>query len=225
MVGVKTGRAADEQRSRFARLFGFAVAAPEVMVLEQQSRQGYHEQRVRFRSMQDDVSAYLLLPDGPGPFPAVVVFHQHASQWHLGKSEVAGLVGDPYNAFGPALARAGVVVLAPDAVGFEDRRRTGPGIQPHEDDGSQYFNEMAYRLVRGELLASAVLGDAAAAVSALTAHERVDAARIGAVGHSYGGNVTLLLAALDQRVRFACASGAACTYRRQIASGTGLELA
>jgi hypothetical protein len=48
---------------------------------------------------------------------------------------------------------------------------------------------------------------------------------IGVVGHSYGGNTTLFHAALDERVRFACASGAACTYRRRMADRTGIELA
>jgi dienelactone hydrolase len=70
----------------------------------------------------------LLVPDGAGPFAAVLVHHQHNSEWHLGKSEVAGLAGYPLRACGPALARAGLVVLAPDAVGFEDRRYIGTGV-------------------------------------------------------------------------------------------------
>ncbi len=64
-----------------------------------------------------------------------------------------------------------------------------------------------------------------AGVSALAAHEQVDATRLGALAHSYGGNITLLLTALDERIRFAGASGSACTYRRRIADGTGLEFA
>jgi dienelactone hydrolase len=151
--------------------------------------------------------------------------HQHNSQWHLGKSEVAGLAGEPLQAFGPALARAGIVVLTPDAVGFEDRRHTGPGIDEREDDWLQYFNEMAYRLVSGRLLVTTVLGDAACGLSALITDERVDSARVGVVGHSYGGNVTLMLAALDERVRFACASGSACSYRQRMLDRTGIEFA
>jgi pimeloyl-ACP methyl ester carboxylesterase len=44
------------------------------------------------------------------------------------------------------------------------------------------------------------------------------------VGHSYGGYVTILLAALDERVRFACASGSACSYERRMLDRTGIEL-
>lgn len=212
-------------RGRFAALLRFGVRAAGLDVLDERRMPGGIEQRVRFAGSEGDVPAYLILPDGRGPFGAVVAFHQHNGEWHLGKSEVCGHAGDPLQAFGPALARAGVAVLAPDAVGFEDRRRSGPGTEPREGDGLQHFNEMAYRLVRGDLLAGTVLGDAAAAVSALAAHPAVDRARIGALGHSYGGNITLMLAALDERVRFACASGAACTYRHRLGAGTALELA
>jgi dienelactone hydrolase len=202
-----------------AELLRFSTPpAPALETLERVPRDGYEQRLVRYRGVEgDEVRAYLLVPDGDGPFGAVVAHHQHNSEWHLGKSEVAGLAGDPLQAFGPALARRGVVVLAPDAVAFEDRR-TG-------DDGRQHFNAMAYRLVQGRLLMTTVLGDAGLGLAALLAREDVDPERVGAVGHSYGGSTTLFQAALDERVRFACASGAACTFRRRIADGTGIELA
>jgi dienelactone hydrolase len=193
-------------------------------MVSERRRDGYLELRVRYAGIEDEVPALLLVPDGTGPFPAVLAHHQHNGQWHLGKSEVAGLAGEPLQAFGPALARAGLVVLAPDAVGFEDRRYSGPGIDERQDDRLQYLNEMAYRLVSGRLLASTVLGDAACGLSALLADQRVDGARLGAVGHSHGGYVTILLAALDERVGFACASGSACSYARRMLDRTGIEL-
>lgn len=217
---------ADEQmRRRFKDLLGFAVPETRIEVLEERDRSGYTEQRVRFRGRESDVPAFLLLPTIPRRLPAVVALHQHHSEWHFGKSELVGHHGDPHQAFGPALARAGVVVLAPDAVGFEDRRRTGPGTDPRADDGLQYLNDMAYRLVQGDLLAATVLIDTAAAISALSAHPAVDPSRIGMLGHSYGGNVALLVTALDERVAFACASGSACTYRHRMATGTALDFA
>jgi len=219
--------AASDLRARLADLLRFDVpaAAPAVAVIERCARDGYAEETVVFAGFEGDVPAYRLVPPGDGPFPAVVAFHQHASQWHLGKSEVAGRAGNPLQAFGPALARRGVVVLAPDAVGFEDRRASGPGVAPRDGDGPQHHNEMAYRLVAGGLLATTVLRDAAAAVSVLAADPRVISGAVGALGHSYGGNTTVFLAALDERVAFAAASGAACTYRRRMADRTGIELA
>ena len=189
-------------------------------------RDGYLQQTATFTGYEGEpVPAILLTPLGDGRYPAVLAPHQHNSEWHLGKSEVAGLVGNPLQAFGPALARRGVAVLAPDAVGFEDRRASGPGVEPRERDGAEHFNEMAYRLVEGRLLATTVLGDAMAGISALRSLSTIDRERVGVVGHSYGGNVALLLAALDRRVGFACASGAACTYRHRMRSRTGIELA
>jgi dienelactone hydrolase len=214
-------------RARLTALLDFAVPdrPPEPEVLAVTPRDGFTEQRVAFAGAEGPVPAYLLLPDRDGPLPGVVAYHQHHSQWHWGKSEVAGRAGDPLQAFGPALARRGVAVLAPDAVGFEDRRATGPGIEPADADGPQHHNEMSYRLVEGRLLMTTVLRDAAAALSVLAAHAAVDRARVGVLGHSYGGNTTLFHAALDERVRFAAASGAACTYRRRMADRTGIELA
>jgi dienelactone hydrolase len=216
---------ADGVRSSLAELLGFAVpSSRELVIGAQRERDGYVEQAVSYAGHEGDVPALLLVPERPCG-AGVLALHQHNSQWHLGKSEVAGLAGEPLQAFGPALARAGIVVLAPDAVGFEDRRNSGPGGDAREDDWLEYFNEMAYRLVAGRLLITTVLGDAACGLSALIADERVERPRVGVLGHSYGGNVTIMLAALDERVRFACASGSACSYRRRMRDRTGIEFA
>jgi dienelactone hydrolase len=217
-----------ELRVRLAALLRFEAPRPAgaLETLEEHARGGYAERVVRYPGHDGaPVPALLLLPRGRGPHPAVVAHHQHHSAFHLGKSEVAGRAGDPLQAFGPALARRGIAVLAPDAIAFEDRRVLASGTEPAGGDGPQHHNEMSYRLVRGELLMTTVLGDAAAALSVLIAHPLVDAARVGVIGHSYGGNTTLFHAALDERVRFAAASGAACTYRRRMADRTQIELA
>jgi dienelactone hydrolase len=214
---------ASQLRTDFAQLVAFEQRDSFFDVLSERRWDEYLELRVCYVGVEEEVPGLLLVPDGAGPFPAVLAHHQHNSEWRLGKSEVAGLAGEPLQALGPALARAGLVVLAPDAVGFEDRRYTGTGIDEREDDWLQYFNEMAYRLVSGRLLATTVLGDAACGLSALLAYERVDGSKLGAVGHSYGGHVTMLLAALDERVRFACASGSARSYKRRMLDRTGIE--
>lgn len=172
----------------------------------------------------DVVPAYLFEPSTPGRAPGVVVFHQHASQWHLGKSEVAGLNGSPWQAFGPALARKGLVVLAPDSIAFEDRRHDITGTEPHENDWSQHYNEMAYRLLRGDTLMRKVLSDAADALSVLVDFDSVIDDQVGVLGHSYGGNTVLFHAAIDPRVRFAVASGAACSFQTKINERTGIEM-
>src|SRR5438270_3131548 len=99
-------------RTPFAAMLDFEVpaAAPQVAVHAERGRDGYVECAVSYASGEGPVPALLLVPDEPGG-GAVVVHHQHNGQWHFGKSEVAGLCGDPLQAFGPALARRGVTVL------------------------------------------------------------------------------------------------------------------
>ena len=217
----------DGRRAELAELIGFRVPEPPAFQTRRdQHEDGWTRSLMTYRSPEgDDVVAYLLAPEGEGPFPAVVCHHQHNSEIHLGKSEPAGVAGSPLQAFAPALARRGVLVLAPDSLCFEDRRRGGTGREPRDDDGRRHFDELCYRLLRGDTLARKVVSDSALAVSLLAATPIVDPRRIGILGHSYGGNTVLFHAALDDRVRFACSSGAACSYRRRIASGTGIELA
>jgi dienelactone hydrolase len=198
---------------------------PNVKVLSSSQEDGYVRHLVHLVTEDDAIPAFLAVPSGAGPFPAVVVFHQHAGQRHFGKSEVFGLVGDRYQAFGPALARAGLVVLAPDSVAFEDRRPAGPGTDPRDDDWDQHYNALAYRLVTGDTLMRKVLEDAMAAISALVARQDVKTDAVAALGHSYGGITTLFLTAVDERVRLGCASGALASYRQRMTDGTGIEMA
>ena len=215
-------------RAELGRLLGWSArpaVEPHEVHAGERRLDGYREQLISYKNVEGEaVGAFLLRPEGEAPFPAAVVYHQHNGERHLGKSEIAGRAGDPLQAIGPVLARAGFVVLAPDAICFEDRRRNANGTTPHAGDDAQHYNEMAYRLVGGDLLMRVVLADAAQAVSVLSGVEGVDQRTIGAVGHSMGGHTTLFSAALDQRVRFVCISGALGSYQSRVAAGTGIEL-
>ena len=209
--------------------------APEIDVAGRTRESGYDRSLVRYAAPDgDEIEAFLFEPSRAPRRCGTLVLHQHNSQWALGKSEVAGLAGDPLQAFGPALARAGVTVLAPDAVAFESRSGTpGWGTSLAPPTGKPYsspegwlenYNQMAHRLVRGDLLMRKVLTDSAVALSVLQNLETVDPANLGVIGHSYGGTLALFMAAVDTRVAFACCSGAACSYAHKLSHGTGLEM-
>lgn len=199
---------------------------PVVKVVSSTAEDGFVRHRIEYEVPGGDVVPALLFePLRSRPCPGVLVFHQHASKWHFGKSEVAGLVGERWQAFGPVLARAGIVVLAPDSIAFEDRRHGVTGTEAHDDDWLQHYNEMAYRLLDGVTLMGKVLSDAADALSVLRALPSVADDRVGVLGHSYGGNTALFHAAVDDRVQFAASSGAACSFSTKIASRTGIEMA
>ncbi len=195
----------------------------QVDFVRQEEEDGFTRTLIRYPAPDGErIEAFLFQPTNEKPSGAVLALHQHNSQWAIGKSEIAGLTGDPLQAFGPALARRGIAVLAPDAVGFESRLNSGgwgttlaPLLSKEHSTAEgwlQYYNHMAHRLVRGELLMTKILTDCAVALSVL--HHHTKSSRLGVVGHSFGGTVTLFLAALDARVAFACSSGAACSYRQ-----------
>jgi dienelactone hydrolase len=218
----------DSLRHEIRDFLKFSLPESSVRFVTQDTlaQEGYHQIRIQYTGQEGDpIPAFLLLPHGRGPFPAVLVHHQHHGQRHLGKSEVCGLTGDPLQAFGPALARQGFVVLAPDSICFEDRRGNQKGTEPDEGDVDQHYNEMCYRLLRGDTLMRKVLSDSALGISLLREHPLVDFERVGILGHSYGGNTVLFHGALDERIRFAGSSGAACTYQFKMVHQMGIEMA
>lgn len=196
-------------------------------VTESVNQNGYTRQRIEYESFGDKVIAYLLIPEIQKNNSAVLIHHQHNGERHLGKSEVCGLAGDPLQAFAPVLAKKGFVVLAPDSICFEERRKNGHGTIPLPNDGDflQHYNEMCYRIINGDTLMNKVLIDAINGITLLASLPFVNKKKIGTMGHSYGGNTTLFLSALDERISFGCASGSACTYRNRIDNYVGIEMA
>ncbi|WP_394001066.1 alpha/beta hydrolase family protein [Luteimonas sp. WGS1318] len=186
---------------------------------------GYTRQRIEYRGLDGDtIPAFLFTPTAQPTRGGVVVFHQHNGEFHFGKSEIAGDVGSPFQAFGPALARRGLAVLAPDALTFEDRRGQVHGVEPHDYDWLQHYSAMSYRLLDGDTLMRKGLDDAQRALSVLIDAAELDARRVGIAGHSYGGYTALYHAAVDPRCRFACISGAVCSFDTRRREETGITL-
>lgn len=198
------------------------ISNVEYRILESAEEDGYTRQLIEYDSHGDRVIAFLLLPEKLDNNPAILINHQHNREHHLGKSEVCGLAGNPLQAFGPELAKRGFVVLAPDSICFEERRKD-PQVEGF--DFWQHFNEMCYRIIRSEYLMKKVLEDAVNGITLLSNLAYVDNKRIGTLGHSYGGNTVLFLSALDERIAFSCASGSACTYENRMKNDVGIEMA
>jgi len=195
-------------------------------VLETTQCNGYKRELIQYFVQARKIVAFLLLPDLKGNHPAILINHQHNGERNLGKSEVCGLAGNHLQAFGPELAERGFVVIAPDSLCFEDRRVNTIGTNENvDDDDMQHFLTMCYGILTGQTLAKMVIEDAMGAISVLNGLNCVDKDRIGCLGHSYGGNTTIYLAAFDKRVRYACASGCASTFRNRIKNNVGIEMA
>lgn len=144
------------------------------------------------------VPAFLLIPqevDVNHPAPGIVVFHQHNGQWDLGKSEPAGLAGDPMHHTGAALAREGYVVLCPDALCFEERQD-----EQLEGGAFERFEFLRY-VVKGKCLAWKNILDMRRAVDYLVSRPEVQADKIGCYGHSMGSTHTWLLGPWEPRLK------------------------
>jgi dienelactone hydrolase len=197
----------------------------EYEILEISQCNGYKRELIQYFVRGRKNIAFLLLPDSDGKHPAILINHQHNGERNLGKSEVCGLAGNPLQAFGPALAEKGFVVIAPDSLCFEDRRANASGVNKNDDDDLQHFLTMCYGILTGQTLAKVVIEDAMGAISVLNGLDCVDHNKIGCLGHSYGGNTTIYLAAFDKRIHYACASGSAVTFRNRIKNNVGIEMA
>jgi dienelactone hydrolase len=181
------------------RLGPATVVVDRTFVLE-----GITFERWRIAGPLGEIPAWLLLPRATeSHLPVVVALHPHGRQFELGKSLVAGLVGDGSRAYGLAAALAGFAVLAPDMLGFEDHR---PPLAARKRNyalqGETYERLLAAEaLVRGETLQGSMLTELSACVDALEGDARVDAGRIGLAGQSYGGQQTVFGMVFDPRFR------------------------
>ncbi|MGE0376173.1 MAG: dienelactone hydrolase family protein, partial [Planctomycetaceae bacterium] len=148
----------------------------------------------------DRVPAMLLVPDGvtaTSPAPAVAVWHHHAGQYHLGKSEPAGLDGNAMHHTGAALVKEGYVVLCPDALCFEERQDVD---QKLEGMAYERFEFLRY-VVAGKCMAWKNILDMRRAVDYLCERPEVDAERIGCYGHSMGSTHTWLVGPHEPRLK------------------------
>jgi len=159
---------------------------------------GFRIEKLTYEAEPDDaVPALLLVPDGVDarhPAPGICVWHQHAGQYDLGKSEPAGLAGNEMHHTGAALAREGYVVLCPDAIGFEERQT---GRLAGRDLERFLFLEY---VVSGRCLAWKNILDMRRAVDYLAGRPEVHSERLGCYGHSMGSTHTWLVGPWEPRL-------------------------
>jgi len=116
------------------------VAPYDMKVIATEKRKGYEAQKIVFNvSEYSRVPAYLLVPEGKGPFPAVLLLHDHGAHFTIGKekmvrpfgvSEIVMKDADNWAVgcydgqyVGDYLAENGYVVLALDALFWGERGR------------------------------------------------------------------------------------------------------
>jgi len=188
-----------------------SAVPPEVEVVSSEDCGRYRRDKIVF-DVEHHLSspAWLLVPhDRETPGAAVLAQHEHGLG--RGKDEVCAVDGGDdglrehirthRSDYGHQLAERGYVVLATDLRTFGERADWNP---PH-----LYACDLTHvhAAMLGRNLLALDLWDLARALDVLCAHPLVDPARVGMVGLSVGGTVTLFLAAWDTRVKAAVVSG------------------
>lgn len=163
----------------------------DLRVLEETDLGDYVRQRVDFAvEAGDRLPAYLCIPKGgAAKLPAVLCLHPTGED---GKKIPVGLSNRENRHYGDELARRGYVTLSPDYVNMGDYAI------------DVYARGYASASMKG-------IWNHMRCVDLLQSLPRVDAARIGCIGHSLGGHNTLFLGVFDQRVKVLVSS---CGFNR-----------
>ncbi|MBE3557305.1 MAG: dienelactone hydrolase family protein [Firmicutes bacterium] len=211
----------------FARAVLGLEDLPAAVLAEVQSEEiqaGVRRRTLRYQTALGSwANADLLLPpSGTGPFPGVVLLHEHGGNYLWGRRSLVEEEKAPAalmewqqlcyggNAIGPALARQGFAVLAADALLFGDRRihfddepsLSNPQRQQELNKRLWHHEETVQRALAalGTSLARVITQDDVRAVSLLAQQPEVDSSRLAALGFSFGGYRALQLYGLDDRI-------------------------
>ena len=192
--GTPIKTAADWQRRRkeilaewrsMAGSWPALIEKPKVQYSEQTRRDNITLHRISVEIAPDNqtVAGYLLVPDGDGPFPAVLVVYYDA--------ETGAGLGKELRDFGYQLAKRGFVAVS---IGTPEFCSLKPPYKPlckqsEEEPPLQPLSALAYV--------------AANCHKALANMPNVDAERIGIIGHSYGGKWAMFASCLYEK--FTCA--------------------
>ena len=201
-----------------------AAAAWDMEVLGEEQRDGYKAQKIAFNiNAYSRITAYLLIPDGKGPFPTVNALHDHGAHLFIGKEKMIRPFFIPEEKDSPTkqalcqeilddadawarqlydnqyvgdyLAKHGYVVFSADAPMWGERGRK-EGV-----DRNKYDLIAGNMMMLGRDLSAFMTYDDISSTEFLASLPMVDAKRIGCVGCSMGAYRSWMLSALSDRIK------------------------
>ena len=206
----------------------------DMTVVTEEKRKGYKARKIVFNlDAYSRVEAYELVPEGKGPFPAVLLLHDHGGHFSIGKEKmirpfaVADSVMDDADKWcercygkqyvGDYLASQGYVVLAVDAPFWGDR-----GVK-----GGTTWDTYKYIagnfMMMGRNVSSWMHFDDVYSADFFAALPEVDAGRLSCMGFSMGAYRSWMLSALSDKVKLGVAICWMHTTEYQINRDYGLK--
>ena len=188
------------------------ISGYDVQVIAEEQRDGYKARKVEIRlSQYYTVPAYVLIPDGHGPFPAINLLHDHGAHLYIGKEKMIRplaceepevitdamewLQGYEGQFFGDYLAKNGFVVFSADAPMWGERG------QKEGARRARYDMIAGNMMMYGIDLSAWMTYDDIAGTEYLAQMPEVDAKRIGCTGWSMGAYRAWMLSALSDRIK------------------------
>src|SRR5690554_2538167 len=189
-------------------LYNPPAVAFNPVVIGEEDRGSYIAKRVVLNISADSrVLSYLLVPKGEGPFPAMLLLHDHGGRFDIGKEKMVRpfdeneqtinsaneWVNENYGGrfVGDELAKMGYICFITDAINWGNRG--GGGYQKQQALASVLFN-------LGSSFASVIAYEDTRAAEFLASQANVDTDKVGAMGWSMGGYRTWQLAALSEQI-------------------------
>ena len=189
-----------------------APADYDMTVVAAEQRKGYEARKIMFNvSEWCRIPAYLLVPDGKGPFPAVVMLHDHGAHFSIGKEKMVrpfgvtpeirtdadkwavGCYDGQYT--GDYFAEHGYVVLSIDALFWGERGRK---------EGVDYDGQQALAsnfLQMGSSWGAFINMDDVRSAEFLASLPFVDKNKVGCLGFSMGAYRSWMLSAITDCIK------------------------
>ena len=215
----------DRFRSQLNVLLGDSHPPKTWKVIHQErTKQSDHTRYALFLETEENLSlpVYLLVSNGlkkDERAPGVICVHGHGPFGHdavVGRSDREGIreniAAHDYD-YGLQFVRRGYVVVAPCMIPFG--RRVDVEHYGGNDPCAVTF---VRRQALGQLPITSNLRDLRWSIDFLQSQPQVAPDRIGCAGLSYGGRMTMMLAAVDQRVKVAAVSGALNLLQERLTS-------
>jgi len=178
------------------------------VVIAEQDRGSYITQKIVFNlTAESRVLGYLLIPKGKGPFPAVLLLHDHGARFDIGKEKLvepfadsAGRIASAHEwveklyggrFIGDELAKRGYVCFATDALNWSDRG--GAGYEGQQALASNLLNA-------GMSYAGLIAWEDMYVAEFLATRSVVDPTRVIAMGLSMGSFRAWQVSALSDRI-------------------------